>query len=121
VVADARTATCSLVSRPAYDPNDFAGRVDTATWKGLTSDPWVPLQNRAIQNQFPPGSTFKAFVTAATLHADVINEHTTVFCPGSYWYGKRAYRCWKKGGHGTRGPARGAAELPATSSSTPWA
>jgi penicillin-binding protein 2 len=101
VAIDARTGdVLALVSRPAFDPNDFAGRVDAATWKGLTSDPWVPLQNRAIQNQFPPGSTFKAFVAAAALHEGVINEHTTVFCPGSYWYGGRAYRCWKRGGHG---------------------
>jgi len=101
VAIDARTGdVLAMVSRPAFDPNDFAGRVDAATWKGLTSDPWVPLQNRAIQNQFPPGSTFKAFVAAAALHEGVIDEHTSVFCPGSYWYGGRAYRCWKRGGHG---------------------
>ncbi|HEX2484941.1 MAG TPA: penicillin-binding protein 2 [Myxococcota bacterium] len=102
VALDARTGdVLAMVSRPAYDPNDFAGRIDSATWKSLTTDEWVPLQNRAIQNQFPPGSTFKAFMAAAALHEGVINEHTTVFCPGSYWYGGRAYRCWKRGGHGT--------------------
>lgn len=101
VAVDTRTGdVLALVSRPTFDPNDFAGRVDAATWKALTSDPWVPLQNRAIQNQFPPGSTFKAFVAAAALQEGVIDEHTTVFCPGSYWYGGRAYRCWKRGGHG---------------------
>jgi penicillin-binding protein 2 len=101
VALDARSGdVLALVSRPSFDPNAFAGRIDTATWKALTSDEWVPLQNRAIQNQFPPGSTFKAFVAAAALHEGVINEHTTVFCPGSYWYGGRAYRCWKRGGHG---------------------
>jgi penicillin-binding protein 2 len=91
----------AMASRPAFDPNAFAGRVDAATWKALTTDEWVPLQNRAIQNQFPPGSTFKAFVAAAALHEGVVNEQSTVFCPGSYWYGGRAYRCWKAGGHGT--------------------
>jgi len=102
VALDARTGdVLAMVSRPAFDPNDFAGRVDAATWKALTTDEWVPLQNRAIQNQFPPGSTFKAFVAAAALHEGVANEHTTVFCPGSYWYGGRAYRCWKRGGHGS--------------------
>ena len=102
VALDVRTGdVLAMVSQPAYDPNDFAGRIDSATWKALTSDEWVPLQNRAIQNQFPPGSTFKAFVAAAALHEGVVNEHTTVFCPGSYWYGGRAYRCWRRGGHGT--------------------
>ena len=99
---DARTGdVLALVSRPAYDPNAFAGRIDSATWKELTTDEWVPLQNRAIQNQFPPGSTFKAFVAAAALHLGVINEQTTVFCPGSFWFGGRSYRCWRRGGHGT--------------------
>jgi penicillin-binding protein 2 len=101
VALDARTGdVLAMVSRPAFDPNDFAGRIDTATWKGLTDDPNVPLLNRAIQNQFPPGSTFKPFLAAAALHAGVIDEHTTVFCPGSFWYGGRAYRCWKHAGHG---------------------
>jgi penicillin-binding protein 2 len=102
VALDARTGdVLALVSRPTYDPNAFAGGIDAATWKALSTDEWVPLQNRAIQNQFPPGSTFKAFVAAAALHEGVVNEHTTVFCPGSYWYGGRAYRCWRRGGHGT--------------------
>ena len=101
VALDARTGdVLAMVSWPSFDPNAFAGRIDAASWKALTTDEWVPLQNRAIQNQFPPGSTFKAFVAAAALHAGVIDEHTTVFCPGSYWYGGRAYRCWKHGGHG---------------------
>ncbi|HVH06635.1 MAG TPA: penicillin-binding protein 2, partial [Myxococcota bacterium] len=102
VAIDARTGdVLAMVSRPTYDPNDFAGRIDPRTWKSLLDDPYVPLQNRAVQNQFPPGSTFKAFVAAAALHDGVINEHTTVFCGGSFWYGNRAYRCWKRGGHGT--------------------
>jgi penicillin-binding protein 2 len=101
VALDARSGdVLAMVSWPSYDPNAFAGRIDAATWKSLTTDEWVPLQNRAIQNQFPPGSTFKAFVAAAALHEGVISEHTSVFCPGSYWYGGRAYRCWKRGGHG---------------------
>ena len=102
VALDARTGdVLAMVSRPTYDPNDFAGRIDAKTWKSLLDDPYVPLQNRAIQNQFPPGSTFKAFVAAAALHEGVINEHTSVFCGGSFWFGNRAYRCWKRGGHGT--------------------
>lgn len=102
VALDVRSGdVLALASRPAYDPNGFSGGIDAATWQALIEDEWVPLQNRAIQNQFPPGSTFKAFVAAAALHEGVVNEHTTVFCPGSYWYGGRAYRCWRRGGHGS--------------------
>ena len=61
VALDARNGdVLAMVSRPSFDPNAFAGRIDAASWKALTTDEWVPLQNRAIQNQFPPGSTFKA-------------------------------------------------------------
>ena len=49
----------ALVSRPAFDPNDFAGGIDAETWSGLTGDEWRPLQNRAISGVYPPGSTYK--------------------------------------------------------------
>jgi penicillin-binding protein 2 len=91
----------ALVSRPTYDPNDFAGGIDPETWKALTTDRWHPLQNRAIQNQYPPGSTYKAFVAAAGLAEGLVTPHTQVFCPGSFAFGRRVYRCWKKEGHGS--------------------
>ncbi len=90
----------ALVSKPAYDPNDFAGGVDTKTWSRLMNDEWHPLQHRALKGQYPPGSTYKAIVAAAALEAGVVNQHTTVYCPGSYRLGNRRYGCWKKEGHG---------------------
>jgi len=91
----------AMTSRPGFDPNDFAGGIDAETWNALTGDPWKPLQNRAIQNHYPPGSTYKAVMAAAMLEAGVITEASTVFCPGYYRFGRRSYRCWKRGGHGT--------------------
>ncbi len=91
----------AMVSRPAFDPNAFAGGVDARTWRGLMQDPHKPLQNRAVQGQYPPGSTYKAFVAAAGLEAGLITPSTRVFCPGSWWYGNRSFRCWKKEGHGS--------------------
>ncbi len=90
----------ALVSRPAYDPNLFAGRIDRESWKALTQDPWKPLRDRAIQNHYPPGSTYKAIVAAALLEEGVATPETRVFCPGYYRFGRRAYRCWKREGHG---------------------
>jgi penicillin-binding protein 2 len=102
VALDTRTGdVLALVSRPTYDPNAFAGGIDAAAWKALSSDEWHPLQNRAIQNHYPPGSTHKAIVAAAALTERVITPHTRVFCPGFYRHGGRVYRCWKKGGHGS--------------------
>jgi penicillin-binding protein 2 len=91
----------ALVSRPAFDPNDFAGGVDATTWKRLTNDPWRPLQNRAISGQYPPGSTYKPFVAAAALQEGVVGPHDHNFCPGHFRLGRRTYRCWRKAGHGS--------------------
>ena len=38
----------AMVSKPGFDPNDFAGGIDSETWKALTTDEWRPLQNRAM-------------------------------------------------------------------------
>jgi penicillin-binding protein 2 len=101
VALDVRSGdVLALVSHPAYDPNLFAGGIDAASWKALTSDAWDPLRDRTVLAQYPPGSTFKPIVAAAALADGVIDRYTTVFCPGSYWFGGRAYRCWKKEGHG---------------------
>jgi penicillin-binding protein 2 len=91
----------ALVSKPAFDPNEFAGGIGADAWKRLTTDEWRPLQNRALSGQYPPGSVFKAFVAAAALEEGVITPRDTFFCPGHFRLGNRTYRCWKKEGHGT--------------------
>jgi penicillin-binding protein 2 len=90
----------ALVSKPAFDPNDFAGGIDADTWNALVSDEWRPIQNRAISGQYPPGSTYKAIVAAAALEEELVDPEEKVFCPGSFRLGRRTYRCWKRGGHG---------------------
>ncbi len=100
----------ALVSKPAYDPNDFAGGIDAETWSRLTSDERVPLQNRALAGQYPPGSTYKVIVAAAGLEEGVIDPEKQIFCPGSFRLGRRAYRCWKREGHGAVNLHRALAE-----------
>ena len=102
VALDPRTGeVLAMVSRPAYDPNKFAGRIRSRDWKDLTENPDKPLLFRAVQAQQAPGSTFKPIVALAALESGAIDEHTTVNCPGgATWYG-RYFKCWKKGGHGT--------------------
>jgi len=90
----------AMVSEPAYDPNSFAGGIDSETWSSLTGDEWKPLRNRALSGQYPPGSTYKPIVAIAGLAEKKIDVHTKVFCPGYYRLGRRIYRCWKRGGHG---------------------
>jgi penicillin-binding protein 2 len=101
VALDVRTGdVLALVSKPGFDPNDFAGGIDTATWTTLVSDERRPIQNRAISGQYPPGSTYKTLVAAAGLEEDLIDPDKKLFCPGSFRLGRRTYRCWKRGGHG---------------------
>ncbi|MDG2333624.1 MAG: penicillin-binding protein 2 [Myxococcota bacterium] len=90
----------ALVSEPAYDPNEFAGGIDSETWQGLISDESRPLRNRAVSGQYPPGSTYKAVVGVAGLSEGVLDPEEEVFCPGEFRLGRHTYRCWKRGGHG---------------------
>ncbi|MEW5979045.1 MAG: penicillin-binding protein 2 [Acidobacteriota bacterium] len=90
----------ALVSRPAFDPNSFSARISRNEWVELISDPRKPLQNRAIQSRFPPGSVFKIIMTVAGLQEGILTPDYTDSCPGyAVLYG-RPFKCWKKGGHG---------------------
>lgn len=91
----------AMVSRPGFDPNIFARGVTVDEWRSLMKDPLHPLTNRAIQGQYPPGSTFKVMMAAAALEKKVITPATRFYCPGGLQFGRRYFRCWKKGGHGS--------------------
>ena len=90
----------AMVSRPAYDPNKFAGRIRSRDWQELVNNPENPLLNRAIQAQLAPGSTFKPIVALAGLEAGVIDAHTLAHCGGGASYYGRFFACHRKGGHG---------------------
>ena len=90
----------AMVSKPSFDPNIFAKGVSHSDWRNLTTDASHPMENRTIKGQYPPGSTYKIVLAAAALEKGIINEETLYTCPGYFSLGSRAYRCWKKGGHG---------------------
>jgi penicillin-binding protein 2 len=90
-----------FTSRPAYDPNAFAAGIDRVTWASLTSDEDRPLNDRAIQGRYSPGSTFKMAVATAALQEGVITPDFKVHCTGGATFYGRPFKCWKKGGHGT--------------------
>jgi penicillin-binding protein 2 len=101
VALDPRTGkVLALLSSPSYDPNLFSRRLDQEAWRQLVDDPRHPLQNRAIQNAYPPGSVFKIVMAIAGLSEKMVAPHHRVFCPGSTKIYNRRFRCWKRGGHG---------------------
>lgn len=91
----------ALVSAPSYNPNIFARRLQKGEWKALIEAPYHPLQNRALQNTFSPGSTFKIIMLTAGLTEGLFGEHTRVSCAGAKGFYGRSFRCWRKGGHGS--------------------
>ncbi|OFW03144.1 MAG: penicillin-binding protein 2 [Acidobacteria bacterium RIFCSPLOWO2_02_FULL_68_18] len=101
VILDPRNGeVLSLVSLPAYDPNDFAAGIDSATWASLNNDQLKPLQNRAIQGRYSPGSTFKLVVATAALEEGLVTPDYKVYCGGSATFFGRNFLCHLKGGHG---------------------
>jgi penicillin-binding protein 2 len=105
VVVEVQTgAVLAMVSTPAYDPNLFVTGISTNAYSKLRDSIDLPLFNRSLQGQYPPGSTIKPMIGLAGLHYRVVHQDSEVYDPG--WYqlptDDRFYRDWKRGGHGTR-------------------
>lgn len=101
VVLDPRTGdVLTMTSLPAYDPNAFSTGIDRATWAALNTDRLRPLQNRAIQGRYSPGSTFKIAVAAAALEEGLVTPEHRIYCPGGATFYGRFFRCHLRGGHG---------------------
>jgi len=93
----------AFVSKPGYDPNPFIDGIDTQSWDELNNSPDVPLNNRALRGQYPPGSTIKPFMALAGLNYKVRSPEETITDPGVFYLpgSSRQYRDWKAGGHGS--------------------
>lgn len=90
----------AMASSPTYDPNWFVVGMTPDQWKSIISNPFRPLENKAIKAEYPPASTYKIITALAGLEEGVIDVTSTFYCPGHYRYGNRVYRCWRRGGHG---------------------
>ena len=90
----------TMVSRPSFDPSQFSRGLTPEYWRSLVTNKEHPLRDRNIQEHFSPGSTFKALTGIAAFEEGEIDENTEVFCTGKWFFGRRAYHCWKKEGHG---------------------
>ncbi len=90
----------ALVSTPSFSNNLFSTRIRPDDWRRINGDPLHPLQNRAIQGCYPPGSTIKPLIAAVTLTDRLISVNTEFFCNGSLNLGQTNFRCWNRYGHG---------------------
>ena len=81
---------------PSFDQNLYA-----TNYSEYSSDPSLPLFNRALQGLYTPGSTFKPAVAVAALDSGLINQYSTVYCNGVYNYFKDYHpRCTRHGHSG---------------------
>lgn len=86
----------ALVSTPGFDTNLFVNGISSANYNALRDSIDVPLFNRAVQGQYPPGSTIKPMMAMAGLQSGLVTPETAVPDPG--WYrlpgDSRRYRDW---------------------------
>jgi len=103
VAMDPRTGEIlAMVSRPIFDPKDFAVRISRDEWNRLVTDPAHPLMNKAIQAQLAPGSTFKVIMSVAGLQ-EGIAQRLKVNCTGIAMFYGHPYHCWVFKEHHTHG------------------
>ena len=91
----------ALSSLPAYDPNAFAAGIGRTEWNALLTDPLRPLNNRAIQGRYSPGSTFKIVVATAGLEEGIIDDNFRTHCSGGAYFFGRYFKCHAGGPHGS--------------------
>ena len=71
----------ACASYPTYDLSRFR---ETEYYKQLSTDKLTPMFNRALQAEYPPGSTYKMCTSVAGLENGVIGRYTTIVTKGIY-------------------------------------
>jgi len=101
IALDPRTGgVLALVSIPSFDNTKLTQGISGKDAEDLFSNKDYPMLNRAIQGEYPPGSTFKLAIAIAGLEEKVITPETTVNSTGGINIGSWFFPDWKPGGHG---------------------
>jgi penicillin-binding protein 2 len=77
----------AMVSRPTFDPNQFAVRLTKSYWNQIVTNEDHPLLNKAIQAQLAPGSTFKIIMSLAGLEEGVAQSMRVMCAGGGTFFG----------------------------------
>jgi len=101
IVMDPRNGNVlALSSTPSFDPNIFVKPTQSAQINKIFSSKKKYLINRAIREQYPPGSTFKVLVAITALEKGTLSTRDYYFCNGKFYLGSLVFKCWYKYGHG---------------------
>jgi len=90
----------AYVSRPGFDPNLFVDGIDTQSWNELNTSLDKPLMNRPLSGTYPPGSTFKPFMSLAALELGLRRPSDAIRDAGFFMLGGHRFNDDKPGGHG---------------------
>ena len=74
----------TLVSKPGFDPTQFARGITRREYAVLATDPDLPLLNRALRGAYPSGSTIKPAIGLVALTDHSITADQKVMCNGSF-------------------------------------
>ena len=108
IIMDVRTGgILAMASYPNYDLNDFSAVQDKTLQErmergeGTLADmQLLQWRNKALNDTYEPGSTFKILTLAAALEEGVIDMNTTVNCNGFVNISNYTIHCSNKAGHG---------------------
>ena len=108
IVMDARTGgILAMASYPNYDLNDFLTVSDQTLQERIERGEstvadmqLLQWRNKALNDTYEPGSTFKILTLSAALEEGVVDKTTTVNCGGSVNISGYTIHCSNKNGHG---------------------
>ena len=108
IVMDAKTGgILAMASYPNYDLNDFLTVSDQTLQERIERGEstvadmqLLQWRNKALNDTYEPGSTFKILTLSAALEEGVVDKTTTVNCSGSVNISGYTIHCSNKNGHG---------------------
>ena len=108
IAMDCKTgAIRGMASSPSYDLNHYGQIIDSVLKEGVEdgsiteSDALNKMwRNKALNDTYEPGSTFKSIVLASAMEEGVIDEESTYDCAGSVRVANYTIRCSNHAGHG---------------------
>ena len=90
----------AMASYPTYNPQDFVGTISTEKWNEYNNNVDKPLRNKAIQDNYAPGSIFKMVTAITGLETGATTTKERVRDTGTFYKYNESWRCWLRGGHG---------------------
>ena len=108
IVMDVRNGgILAMASYPNYDLNDFSTVTDQTLLERIergelekADAQLIQWRNKALNDTYEPGSTFKILTLAAALEEGLIDKNTTVNCSGAVTISGQTIHCSSKAGHG---------------------